>query len=90
MLRAGVVDHSQSASDIIGVATALRGQRDPLPHPLQKRKAEIPLQETELVADGATRQIKLVGGAPHGAMPGEALQGAQRLHRRKPHTTSLR
>jgi len=78
-LRSRVAEHGQRLPDIGGVALAARRQRHPLADALQQIEAEIALQQPQLVAHRAAGEVQFVGGTPDAAMPGETVEGAQRL-----------
>ena len=81
LLLAGIAEHRQRLAHVVGIAAAARRQADALADPLQQVEAEIALEQPQLVADGAARQVQFVGGPPDAAMAGETVERAQRLGR---------
>ena len=71
-----IAQHGQRLANVAGVALAARGERDALADALQEVEAEVAFEQAELMRDGASGEVKFVGGAPHAAMPGEAVEGA--------------
>jgi len=58
-----LVDVGESASQFLGIGSAVRGQPQAAAMALKKGDAEMILQLAQLVADGTMRQMEFCGGA---------------------------
>ena len=56
--------------------------------PMKQRDANLLLQSADLMAECGRRHMQLVGGAREAQMPGDRLEGPQRVERR--HRTRIR
>ena len=77
----GIAQHRQRLAHVAGIALAARRQRHALADAFEQVEAEIAFEQAQLMADGAAGQVQFVGGAPHAAMTGEAVERTQRLGR---------
>jgi hypothetical protein len=71
------------------ITQPLFGQLDLGADPVEELKAEIALEQPQLVADRAPRKVEFVGCLPHRAVAGETVERPERLGRWNPlHGTS--
>ena len=79
----GIFNLAERGLDALGEAAALGGQGEAAAGLVEQRDAEFLLQDADLMADRAVRQVEHFGRARHATMAGDHDKDAQGIERRQ-------